>query len=259
MNPVSARTVVEAFLPIKGDVPLAVVYDAANASGLDDQTLRLAIRRMQAAGDLQQEGRGRAGRLVMTAAGRERIRHDRLALELAAEQDAGKERWDGAWRLFTVSAPESDRSARDSLRRMLIAFGAAPLSTGVFISPHDLGSLLPDQADRYMVTARATDVNVRGVCDPIEIAETLWPAVPVVEGYKAVEEALASNAPNVSADVRRIFLAAALEDAIRKDPLIPPELRPQPWRPAQLRQQWRRQWKEIGPATAYAQWSIADN
>ncbi|WP_054820527.1 PaaX family transcriptional regulator [Arthrobacter sp. JCM 19049] len=259
MSPVTARTVVEAFLPLRGDVSLAAVYDAANAAGIDDQTLRLAIRRMQSAGDLRQEGRGRAGRLVMTAAGRKRIMHDRLALELAAAQDAGKVSWDGAWRLFTLSVPERDRAMRDALRRMLIASGAASLSAGVFVSPHDLSALLPAQAEQFMVTARMTDLNVRGVRDPIAITETLWPAAPVDAGYDAVDQALTADNPNVCADVRLLFLAAALEDAIRDDPLIPPELRPLPWRPAQLRQQWMQRWKEIGPAIAYAEWPIADS
>lgn len=259
MNRVTARIVVEAFLPLEGDVSLAAVYDAANATGIDDQTLRLAIRRMQAAGDLRQEGRGRAGTLVMTAAGRERIMHDRLALELAAAQDAGEVRWDGAWRLFMVSVPERDRATRDALRRALVASGAASLSTGVFVSPHDLSTFVPAEAGEFMVTARVIDLNVRGVRDPIEIAETLWPAAPVDTGYDAVDQALAADSPNASADLRRLLLAAALEDAIRDDPLIPPELRPLPWRPARLRQRWKERWKEVGPAAAYAAWPIADS
>lgn len=258
MSRVTARTVVEAFLPLEGDVSLALVYDTANSAGIDDQTLRLTIRRMQAAGDLRQRGRGRSGTLAMTTAGRERTERDRLALDLAAAQDAGKLRWDGTWHLFTVSAPERDRAVRDALRRELTAAGAASPSTGLFISPHDLNPLLPATAEPFMVTAVATDLNVRGVCDPAEVAEALWPSGPLDSTYDVIEQALAEDDPAASADLRRLILATALEDAIRADPLIPPELRPEPWRPTHLRRRWAQRWNEIGPATAYAGWVVSE-
>lgn len=66
---ISPRTVVEAFLPTCGTVPLSIIYDTANAAGLSDQPVRLMIRRLIAAGDVSQEGRGRAGALGLNLRG----------------------------------------------------------------------------------------------------------------------------------------------------------------------------------------------
>lgn len=255
---IAARTVVEAFLPVHGEVPLGLVYDTANAVGIDDQPLRLAIRRMQAAGEVQQHGRGRSGSLSLTPAGRAAVERDRAALHVAAAQDAGALRWDGSWHLFAVGAPETERAARDALRRDLTASGAASLSTGVFLSPHDLRPLLPPSAAPYIVSATVTDLDVRGERDPAAIAELLWPAAAIDARYDVVERALALDDVAAPADVRRLRLADALERALRDDPLIPPELRGGSWRPASLRRRWGQRWDEIGPGAAYAAWAAGD-
>lgn len=252
---IAARTAIEAFLPLRGEVALGLVYDTANAVGVDDQPLRLAIRRMQAAGVVQQHGRGRSGSLSLTAAGRAAVERDRVALRVAAAQDSGELRWNGEWHLFAVSAPETERAVRDALRRELIAMGSASLSTGVFISPHDSRSLLSTSAASYVVSATVTDLDVRGERDPRAIAELLWPAAAIDARYDALESALALDDVNAPADVRRLLLADALERALRDDPLIPAELRDGPWRPAVLRQRWAQRWSDVGPAAAYAAWS----
>ncbi|MGP5243252.1 PaaX family transcriptional regulator C-terminal domain-containing protein, partial [Corynebacterium variabile] len=66
---ITPRTLVEAFLPFEGEVSLAEVYAVANLAGLEDQPVRLAIRRLVAAGDVVQHGRGRAGSLTLTGTG----------------------------------------------------------------------------------------------------------------------------------------------------------------------------------------------
>lgn len=253
---IAARTVVEAFLPLRGEVPLERVYDTANAVGIEDQPLRLAIRRMEAAGEVRQHGRGRSGSLVLTALGRERIERDQVAIDLAVAQDAGARGWDGAWRFFAVSAPEAERAVRDRLRRDLLRSGAAALSTGSFLSPHDLRAFLPAWSVPRVVSATMTDLDVRGVRDPAAIAELLWPAASIDAGYDVIERALAQDDPSAPADVRRLLLADALENALRDDPLVPPELRRSPWRPTLIRRRWLRRWAEIGSAGAYAAWSV---
>lgn len=251
------RTVVEAFLRPDRPVSLASVYDAGNAAGLEDQPLRLAIRRMAAGGELVQEGRGRAGRLVMTDRGRARLELDRLGLALAAGQDDGTIAWDGRWHLVAISAPEDERVVRDGLRRELLAAGGAPVSTGLFASPHDLALLLDPAARAHVVTARADELDVRGLRDPAALAEALWPAAPVVAAYEAIARALADDDPALDPVVRHLRLADALERAIRDDPLVPPELRPRPWRPAVLRTAWRERWRAIAVEADTGVWAHA--
>ncbi|MEU8814425.1 PaaX family transcriptional regulator [Actinoplanes sp. NPDC048796] len=244
------RTVIEAFLPREGEVGLDLVYDTANAAGLDDQPLRLAIRRMAAAGEVIQSGRGRGGSLALTPAGRERLDRDRLALRLAFAQDAGQAPWDGRWRLLAFGIQEDERAVRDQLRRSLVEAGAAALAPGLYVSPHDLSPMLDSPA--RLVRATATDLDVRGVTDPVELTELLWPAGPVVEAYTAIEHVILKPGPDPV--VERLRLAEALERAMRDDPLIPLELRPSPWPPSDVRRAWLAAWNEQNDGRLYRGW-----
>lgn len=251
---IAGRTIVEAFLPMHGKAPLARVYDAACLLGTGDQPVRLAIRRMQAAGELTQTGRGRSGTLQLTDTGRGRMDRDRSALALAFAQDAENLPWDGSWNLYTVGAPEHERAARDSLRRALLASGAASLATSTFLSPHNLRPLLDPAMGRFVVSANARDLNIRGVTDPQVIAEELWSAAPIDAAYDVIAAAIRHDNPTAHADVRRILLADALESALLDDPLIPLELRRSPWRPTTLRREWLARWNNITPSAAYSAW-----
>lgn len=242
---IAPRTVIETLVPIDDERELRAVYDAGNAVGIPDQPVRLTIRRMIAAGELEQRGRGRNGTIAYTAAGRIRIERDRAALALAARQDRGSEQWDGHWSLFAISAPERLRSIRDRLRLELLGAGAVRLSTGLYVSPHTLGGMLDVDDNQYLVTARATDLDIRGITDPAEIAELLWPAADIVGHYRVVEAALAADDASDATETRQIRLADALEKAMRTDPLVPPELRAAPWTPAKTRREWRHRWQVI--------------
>ncbi|WIM92981.1 PaaX family transcriptional regulator [Actinoplanes oblitus] len=243
------RTVVEAFLPFDGVTPLDLLYDTANAAGLDDQPVRLSIRRMLAAGEVTQSGRGRRGTLALTDAGRVRLGRDRLALRLALGQDHGQAPWDGRWHLLAVSVPETDRTVRDALRRDLTEAGAAPVSTGLYVSPHDLGAMLGDANAEHLVRAAATALDVRGTTEPAAIAEQLWPASPIIAGYAVVEHTVARVRATTDAGVHAVLahqlsLADALEQAMRHDPLVPLELRSD-WPPSRIRRAWHATWTAL--------------
>ncbi|MFV0252169.1 MAG: PaaX family transcriptional regulator [Beutenbergiaceae bacterium] len=250
---VTPRTVIEAFLPADGGpVGLAGMYAAANAVGVADQPLRLAIRRMVGAGELTQSGRGRGGQLTATPAGRARLHRDRVALRLAFAQDDGLAPWDGRWRLLALSTPESERAIRDSLRRQLRDLGAASLATSLYLSPHALAGLLGAESEGRLVQAVADDLDVRGLTDPRAITEALWPAGPVTAAYADLDRLLTQMgaAPAEPADVHAVLagqlrLAHGLEQAIREDPLIPPELRAGSWEPTRIRSSWCAAWVRL--------------
>jgi len=254
---IAPRTVIEAFLPSVGSIDLGTIYTAANAVGIVDQTLRLAIRRLSASGEVEQHGRGRAGSLMLTSLGHARQARDRIGLALAFGQDDGSIRWDGTWHLVAISAPERDRAIRDGLRRELLAAGAATISTGLFASVHDLHDMFDSALSSHLVTATATALNIRGAVKPAEIAELLWPSVPIITAYDAITQALDRDDASQPSTVRRLWLAHALERATRYDPLIPPEIRSVPWLPTTLRTAWTKRWRAISDDNGtrpYAQW-----
>ncbi|MFF2083798.1 hypothetical protein ACFVVM_08465 [Nocardia sp. NPDC058176] len=249
--PITPRRVIEAFLPDSGVARLDLVYDTANAAGVADQPLRLALRRMVTTGEIVLTGRGRSGTARLTDIGRRRLERDRVGLRLAVAQDQGQAPWDRQWRMLAVSAPESDRATRDALRRRLTELGAVSVSTGLYLSPHDLGELLADLDPVHLVRATTGELNVRGVVDAHILTEQLWPAGPIIAGYTIVEQVLADVEEATASDhemavlVQQLRLAEALERAMRTDPLIPAELRDGPWPPSRTRRRWRRTWAAL--------------
>lgn len=244
------RTVIEAVVPRHEEVSIAVVLDLAGAAGIGAQAVRLTVRRMITAGQVVQTGRGRAASLRLTEAGRAELDTDRLAIALALAQDDGRAPWDGVWHLVALSVPESQRTVRDALRRRLLDLGAAAVSTGLYASPHDLVPMLGTQQRSLLVSAAAATLDVRGTSEPRELVELLWPAAQVFEPYRELQRLVGECARDLHAasdggapQVIQLRLAEGLEWAIRGDPLVPVELRAQPWLPSAVRHELRKVWR----------------
>ena len=253
---ISPRTLIEGCFRADGVAPLDVVYDVGLVLGLAEQTVRLAIRRMQAAGELEQIGRGRAGRLERTSASEASARLDDRLLRFAFAQDGGDVAWDGRWRMYGFSVPESARSERDALRTALQQLGASILIPGLYVTPHDLGeelSLLLGESDasRRLVVAESDRLSVGGATDVQMLAERLWPASGTLAAYEPLERELsASVIPSPEDQVMTLAAAIRLREAfghaLASDPLLPPELRATPWRPIETRRRFLSVWSALG-------------
>lgn len=241
---ISPRTVIEALLPFDGPASLGVIYDTSNRLQIEDQPVRLALRRLISTGDIIQRGRGRNGIVELTDAGRARLERERIGLRLAFAQDADQAPWDGAWHLLALSAPESERAVRDTFRREMHALGAVSISTGLHLTPHAIDALLAPELDAYLVTASVTALSVRGIGGNEDIAEALWPARDAIDGYKALDAALGVDMSDHEPVARQLILAESLDAALRDDPLIPLDLRPKPWPPTDIRRRWLARWRE---------------
>lgn len=167
--------------------------------------------------------------------------------------------FEGGGEILALSAPESERSLRDAFRREINALGATPISTGLYLTPHDVTTLLPSSITPYLVTATATTLTVRGLSEPRAIVEALWPAQETLRRYDALNVILANDSSiGIDPLSRQLILADALEVALRHDPLIPIELRDAPWPPTSIRKKWMHQWEDVmsvAPDTSiYAGW-----
>jgi phenylacetic acid degradation operon negative regulatory protein len=115
--------------------------------GLSSMAARTALSRMARRGWLTVARRGTRsyhdltlrGRAVLAEGGR-RIHHP-----------PREEPWDGTWLLVAFSIPESRRRLRDQLRVKLQWLGCAPLTNGLWITPHDV---------RREIQAIATELRV---------------------------------------------------------------------------------------------------
>ena len=252
---ISPRTVIEACFSSDGRAELDTVYDLGLAVGLPEQTVRLALRRMQGEGILEQRGRGRAGHLLLTEQGGLRAERDIALVEFAFAQDRGEAPWDGRWRMYGFSVPERQRAERDGLRKLLLALGAAPLLPGVYVSPHELGAELRrsvpgETLDRYLISAVLAEPSVPGCTTPRDLAEHLWPSGDVDASYDALAAVLVdrpSAEPQgpVAVTARALALLEALNAGLREDPLLPAELLPGEWRPRRLRLALVAEWEGL--------------
>lgn len=257
---VSARTIVDGCFDAAGTAELETVYDVGLALGVPEQTVRLAIRRMQAAGELRQIGRGRSGRLERTASGAANARRDEELVSFAFAQDAGDFPWDGRWRLAAFSAPESERRERDAIRTCLTALGAVSIAAGLYVSPHDLvddlnAALSVDVVARRVTTASTTDLVIPGCAGPMDIAERLWPAattrsaytplVAELDAFDSTDRETLSEWSEVEVLAWSLRLSEGLDRALRVDPLLPGELRAGPWEPAAVRSRLVAAWTAL--------------
>ena len=259
---VTPRTVIDGCFDASGTAELATVYDVGLALDLPEQTVRLTIRRMQAAGELEQQGRGRAGRLVRSPRGTARSRLDSRLVDFAFTQDAGGHPWDGNWRLYAFSIPESARAERDRLRGALTALGAAASAPGLYVSPHDLATELDATLDggaaRWLIRATSADLVLPGAESAAAIAELLWPESITLEAYEPLASVLAAlpDAPArsepadpVLVTAQALRLAEGLDRALTVDPLLPAELRAVEWRPRELRSAFLTAWETLRSAS----------
>lgn len=258
---VSARTIVDGCFKAEGEADLGLVYDVAVALGVPEQRVRLAIRRMEASGDLEQLGRGRAGRLVSTAQGVARARLESRLVEFAFAQESGEYPWDQRWRLYAFSIPESERAERDALRAALTQLGAELLAPGLYVTPHDLHAelelaLTPEIVGRRLIAASVDSLHLPGCDTNEEIAEQLWPAEAVLAAYLPLEQHLAGSAGarraealtgagHVDVAAQALLLQEVLDQALRADPLLPRELRPKSWKPEWLLREFLAAWSQL--------------
>ncbi|MDR6867729.1 phenylacetic acid degradation operon negative regulatory protein [Microbacterium resistens] len=252
---VTPRTVVESCFEGTGSADLSFVYDVGLAVGVAEQAVRLAVRRLADAGVLEQEGRGRRGVIRLLPAGLSRLHADTRIVEFAYAQDEGGVPWDGLWRLHTFSVPEQERATRDALRRTLVRYGAAQLTPGVYVTPHDLGGELgeelPADALAQLYTIVASAIDGPGCETPLSTAERLWPAAATIEAYAPISRFLDEAHPPARDTGRAAQMAYALRlieglgQGLEEDPLLPAELRASPWPPREIRARFLTAWNAL--------------
>ncbi|PRB00961.1 PaaX family transcriptional regulator C-terminal domain-containing protein [Microbacterium sp. MYb64] len=256
--PPAPRTIVEACFDSTGHASLRFVYDLASTLGVDDQPVRLAIRRIEAAGLATQEGRGRNGVLVRSGATprTDPVTAGRLRRALALEDESDP--WDGLWRLTAFSLPEGRRADRDALRSGLSRFGGVSIAPALFLSTNDPRpplrhyAALPDpEVIDQLIVAEVTRIDIAGLDDPSAILARYWDLGPVREAYGAADRALARFAAIDAADdpVRRaadaLILSEPFAAALAIDPLLPNALLPADWPPRQVRRRFVEEWSRL--------------
>ncbi|WP_236244786.1 PaaX family transcriptional regulator C-terminal domain-containing protein [Streptomyces sp. CC210A] len=256
---IGTRTLVFALLREDGTVDGAELYAVAGALGMTDQQVRLCVKRLVAEGRFTQEGRGRRAVLRAAADPTGAVAPDARYVRHAYRQDRGLAPWDGTWHLFAFAVPETERQARDALRDALLHLGAAPLQGGLYVTANAVGPVVEAHARHlgvlsFLTRLTSRDLRVGEEDDPARLADRLWPLRAVADRHEALAALAADRLARVTGPDRpggtarltyAVELAAAFTDAMRPDPLLPPELLPQPWPGTRARALAARCWQAL--------------
>ena len=183
--------------------------------GIREQTLRVALTRMVAAGDLVRSDDGY--RLSDRLLNRQRRQDDAL---YPRTRD-----WDGSWTTLVITAVGMDARARAALRNTLQIKRFGELREGVWLRPGNLDDELPAEVSERVRVLHARDD------DPAELTRRLWdlPAgrAPGTGCWTTWRR------PRTSRDV--FARPPASVRHLLTDPVLPKELLPAHWPGAELR------------------------
>lgn len=223
LRPLSARSVVLSLL-LGAHPPELAVKDLVRAVapfGVGGSTLRAALSRMVAAGDLV-----RADAVYRLS--------DRLLARQRRQDEAvhpSTRAWDGDWEMVVITATGREPAERAGLRARLTALRLAELREGVWLRPANLSRPLPADLEGLAQTCAA-----RPDTPGPELAALLWP----VDAWAATARALLARIVGADDPAERLTSCAAAVRHLLADPVLPPELLPAHWPGAELRAAYAR-------------------
>ncbi|MEU1387632.1 MULTISPECIES: PaaX family transcriptional regulator C-terminal domain-containing protein [unclassified Nonomuraea] len=181
--------------------------------GIAEGTVRVALSRMVAAGDLTQQG----GRYTLS---------ERL-VERQARQDESRDPhtrpWDGTWEVAVVTAERRAPADRAAFRHTMSALRMGELREGTWLRPANLVREWPET-----VTAQCTLIDGRPHRDPTPL---LWD----LDGWAAEAGRLERALDRADGLAEGFLVSAAVLRHLLADPLLPAELLPAGWPGAALR------------------------
>ncbi|MCF6522859.1 PaaX family transcriptional regulator C-terminal domain-containing protein [Streptomyces sp. JJ36] len=218
LRPLTARSIVLSTLlghhpprlPARALVRVGALFSVAEG------TIRVALSRMVAAGELEQ----RDGTYALTA---------RL-LERQARQDDSRaphtRPWHGDWEVAVVTADRRSAAERAALRQTMTGLRLAELREGVWLRPANL-----DRPLSAGVRTQCTVLTAVPEEAPEELATRLWD----LPGWARSARELAEALDRAREPAERFTVAAAILRHLLADPVLPPELLPPGWPGARLR------------------------
>ena len=208
-KPLSARSVVLSLLlgaHPRGMTPLELTR-AGEHFGVAVSTVRVALTRAVAAGELQRDGSTyRLGPRLLARQQRQ-ADHDAVVV------------WDGSWEFAVVVGAGRPSGERAALRGALTTSRLAELREGVWLRPANLRRALPEVSAVQTFRARPDgDPRRAGTAGLWDL--TAWAR----EAVSTLDQLATTTAP-----ATRLAVAAHLVRHLATDPLLPPELCPADW------------------------------
>jgi phenylacetic acid degradation operon negative regulatory protein len=218
LKPLPARSVVLSLLLGESSHRMspAQLSRAGEHFGIPAPTVRVALTRGVAAGDLRREGSDYAlGERMLV-----RQRRQDEAVEDATLP------WDGSWEMAVVIVTGRSGAERTALRDVLTGARLAELREGVWARPANLPRPPSYAVNPVLACFRSTPTD-----DPAVMAARLWD----LEAWSSTGHALVELLRTTSEPALRLAVAARMVRHLSADPLLPLELRPAGWPGAGLR------------------------
>ena len=230
-----------------GTILASDAFPVADACGRSPEQLRSCLRRLVSEGLFTRHGVGQNAVYRATDTGLAALGSVTARARLAHIQDGHGRGWDGRWHLVAFAIPEARRGARDALRDQLGRLGGAAVHNGLYVSPHPwekdvIAAAEGVAAGGHVTLASTDDLVVGGVSDPPAVAARLWPLDRLAGRYRSFVDRWSHVPADLDTMRRRdeslpdsAFLPGALamglgyQACFDDDPLLPPELLPQPW------------------------------
>ncbi|MFJ1970132.1 PaaX family transcriptional regulator C-terminal domain-containing protein [Streptomyces sp. NPDC087903] len=228
LRPLSARSVVLSLLLGVHPPELSArdLVRAVEPFGVGGSTLRAALSRMVAAGDLRRmETRYRLS--------------DRLLARQLRQDEAvhpHTRAWDGDWEMVVITATGRGPAERAELRARLTTARLAELREGVWLRPANLRRALPERLEEVAQHYTARPDRPAG-----ELAAVLWP----LDTWSASARSLLSHAGRTRRPADRLTTFAAVVRHLLADPVLPSDLLPRDWPGAELRDAYRDYQEEL--------------
>ncbi|MEU3526344.1 PaaX family transcriptional regulator C-terminal domain-containing protein [Streptomyces sp. NPDC038707] len=229
LRPLSARSVVLSLLlgVHPPQLPVRDLVRLVEPFGIGGSTLRAALSRMVAAGDLR-----RTDAVYRLS--------DRLLERQRRQDDAVRPRtraWHGDWEMVVITATGRGPAERAELRNRLTALRLAELREGVWLRPANLDRPLPAEVHRVALTYTARPDE-----PPRELAARLWP----LAGWAATARFLLDRATRAGHPADRFTAYAAAVRQLLADPVLPDALLPAGWPGEELRAAYAGYRRELG-------------
>jgi phenylacetic acid degradation operon negative regulatory protein len=198
-------------LPARSLVKVGELFDIAEG------TIRVALSRMVAAGDLVQDD----GHYALTPRlGRRQTRQDE-------SRNPDVREWPGDWEIAVVTADRRPPAERTAFRQTMAQLRLAELREGTWLRPANLAR--PLTVDCVVLLGRPVD-------DPAALAATLWD----LDGWAARARLLHAALDEAQDLPASFILAAAVLRHFVADPLLPARLLAPDWPGARLRARYER-------------------
>ncbi|MGW0998031.1 PaaX family transcriptional regulator C-terminal domain-containing protein [Streptomyces sp. NPDC002520] len=221
LRPLSARSVVLSLLlgahppqlPVKDLVRLVEPF------GVGGSTLRAALSRMVAAGDLRRTDAvyGLSDRLLARQHRQDEAVHPSTRA------------WDGDWEMVVITVTGRGPAERADLRNRLTGLRLAELREGVWLRPANLGRPLPDE-----LRCVAQSYTARPDGSPRDLVARLWP----LDAWAATARTLLTRAAGSHHPADRLTSFAAAVRHLLTDPVLPAVLLPPDWPGEALRTEY---------------------